>query len=230
MVKEIITDLEKLSERAEEIKDIRKENKEVQQIVLELKDTMRELKLPALAAPQIGYNKRIFVINFDGDLKSFVNPVIDYNDIKGMGMSIEQCPSIPGKKFLMIRNSQLGVMYMTPLGQAKGFKLQGMGAYTFQRMMNIIDGVLLPDMGLEVGDDFINASDEEKEPVVSAFLESLDLKQKTVEKEIDESPELSKIRDAANFINDVNEGKTHVIVEEEKLPEMKKEKSKKKVK
>lgn len=230
MVKKIVTDLEKLSERAEEIRDIRKESKEVQQIVLELKDTMREFKLPALAAPQIGYSKRIFVINFDGDLKSFINPVIDYNDIKGMGMSIEQCPSIPGKQFLMIRNSQLGVMYMTPLGQAKGFKLQGMGAYTFQRMMNILDGVLLPDMGLEVDEDFINASEEEKAPVINAFLESLDLKQKTVEKEIDESPELSKIRDAANFMNKVKDGDVHVVVEEEKLPEIKKEKIKKKEK
>ena len=55
-----------LNDRAEEI-DMRKENALMREIILELKDTLRNHKEGVgLAAPQIGYNKRIFVINFSG--------------------------------------------------------------------------------------------------------------------------------------------------------------------
>lgn len=226
MIKEIITDLNKLSEGAEEIKDIVKENKTVQQIVIDLKDTIREKNIPALAAPQIGYQKRIFVINFAGDLKTFVDPIINYSNVEGMGLSIEECPSIPHKKYLMIRNSKIEVMYMTPLGQPKGYKLHGMGAYTFQRMMNLLDGVVLSDMGLEVDDDFINASEEEKEPIINAFLDALDIKRKALNEDIDKSNDLSEIRDAGKFLNEVQKGNIHVVTTQEKLPKVKKSKAK----
>ena len=76
MIKDIVTDLEKLSERCEEI-DIRKENNEMREIIVNLKETLRQHKDGVgLAAPQIGYNKRIFVINFKGDIRTFINPII----------------------------------------------------------------------------------------------------------------------------------------------------------
>jgi peptide deformylase len=228
MAKEIITDLSILSERSEEIKDIRKEGKEVQEITLALKEAIREYDLPALAAPQIGYKKRIFVINFNNDLRTFVDPVIDYREVKGMGLSIEQCPSIPNKKYLMIRNSQIPVMYMTPIGQPKGYTLNGMAAYTYQRMMNLLDGVLLSDTGLEIDDDFINASDEERAPIISSYLDALDIKQKSLDKEIDESKELKEIKEAGEFIQSVASGETKATIQEEKLPEVKKPRGRKK--
>lgn len=66
----------KLSERCLEI-DIRTENKLMREIVKELKDTMRKNNLKSLSAPAIGYNKRIFCIEFsDIEIKTFINPVI----------------------------------------------------------------------------------------------------------------------------------------------------------
>lgn len=223
-MKEIITDLEKLSARADEIRDIRKCSKEVQEIVLELKDTIREKNLKALSAPQIGYNKRIFVIRFGkNDLRSFVNPVIEYNAVKGLGLSVEESSSIPDKKFLIVRNSEVPALYQTPIGKIESKKFNGMAAYMFQQMMNHLDGIVLSDMGLEVGEDFLNATDEEKAPIISAYLDSLDMKWKVLEEEISKDSDLSEIRDAGKFLDKVNRGEVKLEVTEEKVPEIKKE-------
>ena len=218
-MKEIITNLEQLSDRADEIFDIRKNSKEVQQITIELKEVLRaNPTLTGLAAPQIGYKKRIFVINFKGDLRTFVNPVINYSTVKGIGLSMEECPSIPGKKYLMIRNSEITVMYQTPIGQVSNCTLNGASAYVFQRMMNLLDGIVLSDMGLEIDDDFINASEEEKAPIIRQYLEALDIKQKTIEAEIKASEELSQIKNAGEFIESVEKGETVVNVTQEPIP------------
>ena len=72
---DIITDVEKLSIRADEV-DVRKDNKEIREITVSLKNAVREYNLLSLAAPQIGIDKRIFVINFNGDIRAFINPII----------------------------------------------------------------------------------------------------------------------------------------------------------
>lgn len=136
VIKEVLTDLEKLSERSEEITDIRKQGREVQQLVLNLKDTAEANKFNGLAAPQIGENKRIIVMGFDGKkgkiYKSFVNPVIDYPNVKGITLSTEESPVIPGKHYLMVRNNEVPLMYMTPLGQVMSTKFYGMAATVLQ--------------------------------------------------------------------------------------------------
>lgn len=228
MVKEVITNLEQLSDRSEEIFDIRKNSKEVQEITIALKDTIDENGFKALSAPQIGYNKRMFVIKFDNhNLKTFVNPVINYQDVKGLNLSIEESPSIPGKKYMIIRNNEVPVMYQTPLGKIMSTKFKGMAAYILQQMMNSLDGVQLSDMGLEVDDDFINASEEEKAPIIEQYLKSLDIKQKSIENEIEESKSLSQIKEAGDFISSVNAGETTVNVTQEVVPEIKEEGDKK---
>lgn len=228
-MKKIITDLALLSERADEIFDIRKNSKEVQQITIELKEVLRaNPTLTALSAPQIGYKKRVFVINFKGDLRTFVNPVINYSMVKGMGLSIEECPSIPGKKFLMIRNQEIPIMYQTPIGQISNCTLNGASAYVFQRMMNNLDGVLLSDMGLEINDDFINASEEEKAPIIQKYLEALDLKQKAIQEDISKSEDLTQIKEAGEFMESVQKGETVVSVTQEPIPEIKPKRGRKK--
>ena len=75
-VKEIITDVDSLSEWSSEI-DTVKEGKLTQTIVLSLKGTMRENNLQYLTAPQIGYNRRILCLRFgDNDYRTFINPAI----------------------------------------------------------------------------------------------------------------------------------------------------------
>ena len=92
LVKDIVTDELQLSERAVEI-DVRTQATEMREIIKALKDTMREKGLSSLSAPAIGYNRRIFCIDFkDSEIKTFINPIIA--QAKGMQLSIEKCVCI----------------------------------------------------------------------------------------------------------------------------------------
>lgn len=205
-VKEILTDEIALSERATEI-DTRTEAKELRTIVSELKATMRKSGLKSLSAPAIGYNRRIFCINFsDLEIKTFVNPIIC--NAKGLQLSREVCSSIPNKKFIRPRNNDIFVYYQSPDGKPNSRELVGLAAIVFQHETDHLDGLLISDVGLEVDEDFDTMSDEDKTELINEYLDSLDIKLTTVNSEIDSDDESSQVRDAIKFINSVNSGET----------------------
>lgn len=204
---DIITDIEKLSVRADEV-DVRKDNKEVREITVALKDTIREHKTLALSAPQIGFDKRIFVINFNGDLRTFVNPVI--TNIKGFELSRETCSSLPGKTFIRPRHNDIQVMYQTPLGKIESKRFMGAAAKVFQHQLDHLDGLLLSDIGLEIDEMFDNATEEERQQVINMYLDSLDIKQKEINKEIQEDKTLKQISDGIDFMTKVQKGEVQI--------------------
>ena len=78
-VKEIITDPEILGDWSDVIHP-KKDGKLCQQIIGEIKATMRANNLEYLTAPQIGYKKRIFCIRYGkNDYRSYINPSISNN-------------------------------------------------------------------------------------------------------------------------------------------------------
>ena len=193
-----------LNDRAEEI-DIRKENALMREIILELKDTLRNHKEGVgLAAPQIGYNKRIFVINFSGDLRSFINPII--SEVKGFELSKEGCLSIPGKEFIRPRNNEITVLYQTPLGKIESRKLVGKAAIVFQHEIDHLDGLLISDIGFEIDENYEKATEDEKAQIIQKYMDSLDIKKKAVEDEIQNDPELKKQDDAIKFMEALQQG------------------------
>lgn len=205
-VKEIITDYVKLSERCDEY-DVKKENKEFQNIILELKNTIRANEnMLGLSAPQIGYYKRVICLNFNGDIRTFINPII--TNASGFELSRETCHSIPDKTFIRTRNNKVEVTYQTPLGKIESIQLLGVAAVVFQHHLDHLDGLLLSDIGLEIEEDFDNASDEDKELIIDMYLESLDLKRKEIEEDIESDPEAKQMSDAIKFIDSVNKGET----------------------
>ena len=211
MIKDIVTDLEKLSERCEEI-DIRKENNEMREIIVNLKETLRQHKDGVgLAAPQIGYNKRIFVINFKGDIRTFINPII--SKAEGLTLSRESCLSLPGKTYIRPRNNKITVVYQTPLGKAESRQMFGLAASVFQHELDHLDGLTLADIGHEIDENFDNATEEEREELINAYLDSLDLRQKDVEKQISEDKELKQTANAINFMEKVQSGEIDIELE-----------------
>ena len=200
---EIITDYEKLCDRADEI-DTTKQSKEMRSIITELKHTVKENNLLGLAANQIGYNKRIIVINYSGDIRSYVNPVL-YN-AKGLTVSRENSPSIPGKEYLVVRNQEVTVTYVTPLGKIKTEKFLGVAATMVQHLVNILDGVLISDIGFEIDSNWDSFTEEEKNELLDMYLESIDLKRKAVQEEIDSNPELKQIDDGIKFLTAIQNG------------------------
>ena len=199
-----------LSERAMEV-DTKTENKLLREISTALKATIEKENLTALSAPAIGYNKRIFCIKFQEEIKTFINPVL--SAAKGLQLSREHCSSIPGKEFIIPRNNDITIVYQKPLGQIETRRAVGMTAYVMQHELQHLDGILLSDIGLELDENWDNFSDEEKQEIIDMYLNSLDLRSKELNQEIQENPELKQMSDAIDFMTSVYKGETKLEVE-----------------
>lgn len=207
---EIVTDYDKLSERCDEI-DVRKENAEMRDIILALKNEIREKDLKGLAANQLGYNKRIFCIRFNKNIQSYINPII--TNVKGFELSRESCPSIPGKEFIRTRHNEVQLVFQDPLGKAKSQKLLGLAAKEAQHLLDLLDGLLISDVGFEIDEQWDAATPEEREEVINAYLDSLDIAHSVAEKAIKEDKELKQMDDAAKFIRGIQTGEVDLTIE-----------------
>lgn len=207
IVKPIITDLVELDKlgRAEEI-DPRKENKLMREIISNIKRTMRKNNLVSLSAPAIGYNKRIFCIDFsDKEIKTFINPLV--TNLSGMELTREVCSSIPGKEFIRPRNSTIDIIYTTPQGMIKSNSFKGLAASVIQHEIDHLDGITLADIGLEIEDDFNTATDEEKFEIINMYLDSLDMTREDLIKDFQQDENLRQEYEADKFMEMLGQGK-----------------------
>ena len=207
-VKEIVTDYEALSERCDEF-DITKKGGEAQAITLCLKNTLRaHSDMVGLSANQIGYDKRIICLNFNGDIRTFINPII--TKVDGFELSRETCHSIPGKTYIRTRYNKIDITYQTPLGKVESIELLGLAARIMQHHIDHLDGLLLSDIGLEIDADFDAATDDERKEVIDMYLDSLDLKRKEIDAAIKDDKDAQQISDAIRFMESVRKGETVV--------------------
>lgn len=198
--------LDELNElgRAQEI-DVEKENKLVREIVSTIKSTMKKNNLVSLSAPGVGYNKRIFCVDFsDLEIKTFINPII--TNATGLQLSREVCSSIPNKEYIRPRNTTIDLIYQTPQGVVKTNRYEGVAAFVFQHELDHLEGVTLEDMGLEIDSDFDEASDEDRSEIINMYLDSLDLRQKDLDAEIEADDELKVVSDRLRFIEALAKG------------------------
>ena len=209
-----IKDYDKFDDRCDEINP-KKQNAEMRETILAIKEVMEAKKLSALAAPQIGYRNRIVCLKF-GDKQpiTYVNPFI--TKVNGFTLSKESDISIPNKTFIVPRNVEIEVQYCTPLGQWMTQKMTGMTAFVMQRMINMLDGLLISDIGLEIDEEWDKATDEERAEVIKAYCDSLDITMKDVQKDIEDSDgTLKKVYSAIKFTEGVNSGKVKLETVEE---------------
>lgn len=211
---EILTDITKISDRCDEI-DIKSEKAIKQEIITNLKKEVRNRNLNGLSAPALGYDKRIFVLNYkDLEPKTYINPII--TESEGLQLFEETCTSIPNKTYLVPRSPKIKVMYQDPMGRIQSRELLGKAASQYQHEMAHLDGILISDIGLEIDDNFRNASEDEKADVIKWYLDSLDIGIKELDKSLQEDPESKKILDAIDFITSVQKGETEIeFVKEE---------------
>lgn len=201
-----IMNLDELNElgRAQEI-DVEKENKLVREIISTIKSTMKKNNLVSLSAPGVGYNKRIFCVDFsDLEIKTFINPII--TNATGLQLSREICSSIPNKEYIRPRNTTIDLIYQTPQGVVKTNRYEGVAAFVFQHELDHLEGVTLEDMGLEIDSDFDEASDEDRSEIINMYLDSLDLRQKDLDAEIEADDELKVVSDRLRFVEALAKG------------------------
>lgn len=178
-----VLELENLpTTRATEI-DYENDFKLIKEIIAKIKKTMKKNNLTSLSAPAVGYNKRIFCVDFsDKEIKTFINPMILVTN--GMELTREVCSSITNKEFIRPRYSTIDIIYQTPSGTIKQNHFKGMASTVIQHELDHLDAITLSDIGLEIDSDFDEATDEERFEVINMYLNSLNTKHDTLIDEI----------------------------------------------
>ena len=207
---------EVLSDRAVEI-DIFEKWDDIQLIKRYMEQAYKDDEnLITLSAKQFGFNYRMFSIKFNDEIKYFVNPMISKRE--GLHISIESNIGIEDAEYIITRSDRILAIYQTIFGLAETNKFEGVAAELFQQQVDLLDSVLLSDVGLEIDDDFKNASDEEKQQVVDLYINSLQERDKQLQDEIQNNEHLKKTADAIKFMTGVATGEIEI---ERKIDESK---------
>ena len=134
-------------------------DKDFQQLVDDMVETMRVAPGVGLAAPQVGVSTQLIVVEYnidndeseDAKKKLFVvaNPVIiQSSEEKELG--VEGCLSIPGLVGEVERSLEITVKGQNRRGQAIKIKAHGWLARIFQHEIDHLEGVLFTDRAAKV--------------------------------------------------------------------------------
>lgn len=203
-----LVDRSAIVDRAEEI-DLEKDFKLAQKIVSDLGSYMVKHNVGALAAPQIGYPYRIFCMMYKTkkktDIKAYINPIV--TSMGGSVLIRQRCENLPGREFIYHRYPKIGLSFMDIDKESKGFDFVGQTAFAMEQMVDILDGIVIDELGLEIDEMFDQASEEEKNQLLDAYMIQLQKYHKVIDKEIDADPELKQLKDAVDYMQAVKEGK-----------------------
>ncbi|MHB8192006.1 MAG: peptide deformylase [Bellilinea sp.] len=133
-------------------------DKDLQKIVDDMIETMREAPGVGLAAPQIGLSERLIVVEYEEDdqiedspkkLYVVANPeIIKVSEDTELG--IEGCLSVPALVGEVERNLEIVVRGQNRRGQPVKIKADGWLARIFQHEIDHLDGVLYTDRAIRV--------------------------------------------------------------------------------
>lgn len=125
-------------------------DKEVVQLIKDLKDTLYAGDGVGLAAPQIGVLKRVFIIDLRNGSDSLIllNPKI----IKKIGKieDTEGCLSYPGYEGVVVRPKRVIVSGMNEKGNLIQYEATGLMARAICHETDHLDGILYMDIAKKV--------------------------------------------------------------------------------
>ena len=123
---------------------------EIKQFISDLTQSMRAHEHGlAIAAPQVGKLLRIFVVEINHELMTFINPEIQ--KLSGKEIRAEEgCLSFPGKYMPIIRSNKVKVKYTDASGQKQIMKADGLLARAIQHENDHLDGVLFTERAKEI--------------------------------------------------------------------------------
>ena len=215
----IIIDAEKLSIPSEPLTFLSEsgaQTEEGNEIINKIKEVMEaNPELLALAAPQIGVNKRIFCLRFSDQIKTFINPIITKK--KGLNIVIETCASMPGKEIVIGRPEEITVVYYNDEFKYEDNKLMGVGASLFDQQAQILDGILPSELGLISDIEEDGKIEEADLTEIIPFYKDTFLPSKLggLKQAIDSDEEASKTFNQLKFTEGVINGRIAVVESEE---------------
>ena len=215
-VVKIIKDKDQLQQRCDEVNLFNQEEfKGVYAHIQTVKDALRTNKdLVCLAAPQLGFKERFFCIKFDrGDIRAFINPLIITS--KNLHLSREFQIGVDDTEYINPRYEEIRVEYQTPMGSIEDNTFKGSASQVFQQMNDLIEGITLDTLGLEVLEGYDEADENTKKLIIEMWMNSLKEKESQLKEEIKNDKELEQLDGAISFLKEVELGN----VELEKLTE-----------
>ena len=131
-------------------KEITVFDKNLINLIEDMKETMKVEDGAGLAAPQVGILKRVVICMIDEKVMEFINPVITKSS--GELIDIEGCLSVPGKRGNVPRPAEVTVIAQNKEG--KQFKYTGkeFNARVICHETDHLNGVLYIDKALKVFD------------------------------------------------------------------------------
>ena len=116
---------------------------EVRRLLDDMAMTMYAVEGVGLAAPQVGLDIRIIVIDIGQGLLKLVNPKI----VKGEGSSVleEGCLSVPGVSVKVKRKRKLVVSALDNYGKPQLLNAEGLLAHAFGQEIDHLNGRLVID-------------------------------------------------------------------------------------
>lgn len=147
MIKPIVTDVTFLSQVCE------KATKDDYNIIQDLIDTAKEYESECcgLAAPQIGYHKKVCILKLNKSDKwtTLVNPIISKKSGE-LVKSSESCMSFKGSSYTVKRHLDITVMYTDHRSnKTKQLHLTGLNAIIAQHEIDHLQGVTILLGGLK---------------------------------------------------------------------------------
>ena len=121
-------------------------NKEVYLKVEEMMELMYQAQGIGLAAPQVGWSVRLFIIDADGDSHGetvFINPVI--TEEVGELNKEEGCLSFPGIMSKIVRAQRIKGQAYNLKGQKIEIEAEGLAARAWQHEIDHLNGCLFID-------------------------------------------------------------------------------------
>ncbi len=118
---------------------------ETQALIDDMIETMNHAPGIGLAAPQIGFHKRIIIVKTKNKgVQAFINPKVVSRSIWRTDVE-EGCLSIPGVYGLVKRRRSVTIKAEDRHGHKTKLKVRGMEAIIFQHEIDHLDGILFTD-------------------------------------------------------------------------------------
>ena len=216
----LITNLDKLREPSEPLKFIDKDGQHLEEgkeIINQLNDVFeKNTDVVALSAPQIGINKRIFGIRFNDTIKYFINPIITKKS--GLVIAPEIFLNSPGKEYLIGRPKEVTVVYTNQDFVYEDNKLLDSAARIFDQMIQVLDGVLPSDLGLEsdieLDGTLAEASEEELATYCEIWKQFITVKLGKLEEEINSNDLAKRMYSELKLSESIINGRIEVYEEQ----------------
>ena len=119
-------------------------NQELQTLIDDMFDTMYDANGLGLAAPQIGVNIRLSVVDCGNQKLVFINPEIIYQE--GHEKFKEGCLSVPGALETVVRSKKITVKALDRHSQEFTMDLDGVMAECLQHEIDHLNGKLFIDL------------------------------------------------------------------------------------